>query len=124
MHVHVAKHVVGLALAGLPPSEAGTPLSYASAFSGLDGFAAALHEHLDGAPMHYAFAAEQDDRLRKVLCHTWEGQGLKPGNPRQRAVAPTPRPSTGRALQLHALVQTFLGIQPGLDPPGPGRGAR
>ena len=80
VHVHVAKHVVGLALAGLPSSEAGTPLAYASAFSGLDGFAAALHEHLDGAPMHYAFAAEQDGRLRKVLCHTWEGQGLEPGN--------------------------------------------
>ena len=30
--------------------------------------------------MHYAFAAEQDERLRKVLCHTWEGQGLEPSN--------------------------------------------
>ena len=26
--------------------------------------------------MHYAFAAERDDRLRGVLCHTWEGEGL------------------------------------------------
>ena len=30
--------------------------------------------------MHYAFAAERDDRLRGVLCHTWEGEGLVPGN--------------------------------------------
>ena len=76
VHVHVAKHVVGLALQDLLPRAEGSPFTYASAFSGLDGIAAALHEHLAGSPMHYAFAAERDDRLRGVLCHTWAGEGL------------------------------------------------
>ena len=95
----------------LLPHKRGSPFTYASAFSGLDGFAAALHEHLAGNPMHYAFAAERDDRLRGVLCHIWEGEGLAPGNACKNARqlphlrAPTAK---GVALQLHALVQALL----------------
>ena len=122
VHVHVAKHVVGLALQDLLPRAEGSPFTYASAFSGLDGFAAALHEHLAGSPMHYAFAAERDDRLRGVLCHTWEGEGLVPGCLREREAAPTPPPAAGVALQLHALVQAILRVEPALDSPGAGGG--
>ena len=51
--------------------------TYASAWSGIDMFAAALDEELAGA-WTYEFACESDEALRTVLTSTWGARGLAP----------------------------------------------
>ena len=80
VHIRTARHVVDLARQGLADPTEARPFTYASAFSGIDGVAAALHESLDGAPLHYAFAAEKASNNRTALLAAWGPLGLQPGS--------------------------------------------
>ena len=75
LHITVATHVVRIALTGLPRASASSPVKYGSAFSGIDGFAAALHSASAGH-MRHAFAAEQHPRTRSALLDAWGPLGL------------------------------------------------
>ena len=74
VHVGVARQIVlllkarGLAYKGM---------RYASAFSGIDTFAAALEQEFGGNFM-YLFASEKDATVRKALLAAWGGHGLEP----------------------------------------------
>ena len=72
VNVSVARQVV----ATLIQSGALAPgLSYGSAFSGIDTFAAAVEEET-GGDFTYAFASEGDEVPRKGLLHAWRSRGL------------------------------------------------
>ena len=75
VHVSVAEHIVTRALAGMAPRGPGSPFSYGSSFSGIDGFAAALHS-VSGGRLHYAFAAERRGATRSALLAAWATHGL------------------------------------------------
>ena len=75
LHITVARYIVEDALHGLPQPSAANPVTYGSAFSGIDGFAAALHAASAGS-MRHAFAAEQHPRTRSALLTAWEPLGL------------------------------------------------
>ena len=74
LHISVARHIVEQALVGLPRS-ASRPVTYGSAFSGIDGIAAALHAASSGN-MRHEFAAEQHPRTRSALLAAWGPLGL------------------------------------------------
>ena len=57
---------------GLLPSE----LLYGSAFSGIDTFAAAVDEELEGN-WTYSFASERDEVARRGLTVAWAARGLQ-----------------------------------------------
>jgi hypothetical protein len=76
VHVGVARQIVlllkarGMAYRGM---------RYASAFSGIDTFAAALEQELgDGFGFSYVFASEQDKSVRRALIAAWCEHGLVP----------------------------------------------
>ena len=75
LHVSVAKYIVEQALSGLLPACPSAPITYGSAFSGIDGIAAALHSASAGN-MRYAFAAEQHPKTRSALLAAWGPLGL------------------------------------------------
>lgn len=53
-------------------------LTYGSAYSGVDGFAAALEGEL-GEDWHYRFASDVLPHVRGALVHAWSGHGLRAG---------------------------------------------
>jgi hypothetical protein len=75
VHVGVARQIVlllkarGLAYRGM---------RYASAFSGIDTFAAALEQEF-GDNFTYLFASEKNATVRKALLAAWSGHGLESG---------------------------------------------
>ena len=79
VHVSVAEHIVTRALVGLAPRGPGSPVSYGSSFSGIDGFAAAVHS-VSGGHFTYAFAAERRGATRSALLAAWANHGLCEAN--------------------------------------------
>ena len=79
VHVSVAEHIVTRALVGLAPRGHGSPVSYGSSFSGIDGFAAAVHS-VSGGHFTYAFAAECRGATRSALLAAWANHGLCEAN--------------------------------------------
>jgi hypothetical protein len=73
IHVGVARRVVRLLIdeGAIAPG-----LRYGSAFSGIDTFAAAVDEELEG-DWSYVFASEKNDAARGGLLHAWGKRGLQ-----------------------------------------------
>ena len=73
IHVGVARQLLRMLRAeGLLPSG----LLYGSAFSGIDTFAAAVDEELEG-DWTYSFASERDETARRGLAMAWAARGLQ-----------------------------------------------
>ena len=73
VHVGVARRIVhALIQRGILPEEG---IKYASAYSGIDTFAAAVEEETGGG-WEYTHASEWDDTVRKALHAAWSSRGL------------------------------------------------
>ena len=72
VHVSVARQVVATLFQN---GTLATGLSYGSAFSGVDTFAAAV-EAETGGDFTYSFASEGDEIPRRGLLQAWRGHGL------------------------------------------------
>ena len=72
VHVSVARQIVATLLNSGALAKS---MSYGSAFSGVDTFAAAVEEETEGKFI-YMFASEEDEVSRKGLLNAWKGRGL------------------------------------------------